>query len=141
MHGTKIQCELDAHGRKMHCHHEKLVIVDDELAFVGGIDLTALAGDRYDSNAHPYKHDAIGWHDASSLLRGPIVRDVAAHFALRWEAVAGEALELPEALADAGDTTVAVRPHRARGRLPGAPARRVLGARDLRPRAALARSV
>jgi len=51
--GTKIQCELDAHGRKMHCHHEKLVIVDDELAFVGGIDLTALAGDRYDFNAHP----------------------------------------------------------------------------------------
>ena len=39
----------------MHCHHEKLVIVDDELAFVGGIDLTALAGDRYDSNAHPHK--------------------------------------------------------------------------------------
>ena len=49
----------------MHCHHEKLVIVDDELAFVGGIDLTALAGDRYDSNEHPHKEDAIGWHDAS----------------------------------------------------------------------------
>ena len=77
----------------MHCHHEKLVIVDDEVAFVGGIDLTALAGDRYDSNAHPHKEDAIGWHDASSLLRGPIVRDVAAHFALRWEAVTGEALD------------------------------------------------
>ena len=30
----------------MHCHHEKLVIVDDTVAFVGGIDLTALAGDR-----------------------------------------------------------------------------------------------
>ena len=104
--GTKIQCELDAHGRLMHCHHEKLVIVDDEIAFVGGIDLTSLAGDRYDSNTHPHKPDAIGWHDASSRLRGPIVRDVAAHFALRWEAVAGQALELPEAIAPAGDTTV-----------------------------------
>jgi phosphatidylserine/phosphatidylglycerophosphate/cardiolipin synthase-like enzyme len=103
--GTKIQCELDAHGRMMHCHHEKLVIVDDELAFVGGIDLTALAGDRYDSNAHPHKAGAIGWHDASSLLRGPIVGDVAAHFALRWEAVTGEALERSEALAPAGDVT------------------------------------
>ena len=89
----------------MHCHHEKLVIVDDEIAFVGGIDLTALAGDRYDSNAHPHKADAIGWHDASSLLRGPIVGDVAAHFALRWEAVKGEALELPETLAPAGEVT------------------------------------
>src|SRR3954470_16324976 len=42
--GSKVQCELDAHGRAMHCHHEKLVIVDDEIAFVGGIDLTSLAG-------------------------------------------------------------------------------------------------
>jgi phosphatidylserine/phosphatidylglycerophosphate/cardiolipin synthase-like enzyme len=104
--GTKIQCRLDACTRLMHCHHEKLVIVDDELAFVGGIDLTALAGDRYDSSEHPHKEDEIGWHDASSALRGPIVRDVAAHFALRWEATAGIALQLPEAIPDAGDTTV-----------------------------------
>src|SRR3954468_10305508 len=103
--GTKIQCQLDACTRPMHCHHEKLVIVDDELAFVGGIDLTALAGDRYDSNEHPHK-DEMGWHDASSLLRGPIVRDVAAHFALRWEATAGQALALPEAIPAAGDVTV-----------------------------------
>ena len=49
----------------MHCHHEKLVIVDDEIAFVGGIDLTTLAGDRYDSNEHPHKEQEIGWHDAT----------------------------------------------------------------------------
>jgi len=104
--GTQIECQLDACTRLMHCHHEKLVIVDDELAFVGGIDLTSLAGDRYDSNAHPHKQVGIGWHDASSLLRGPIVRDVAAHFALRWEATAAQALEIPEGLAPAGGTTV-----------------------------------
>src|SRR4051794_31324424 len=34
--GTRIRVELDAHGRAMHCHHEKIVIVDDEVAFVGG---------------------------------------------------------------------------------------------------------
>lgn len=104
--GTRIQCRLDACTRLMHSHHEKIVIVDDEVAFVGGIDLTALAGDRYDSNDHPHKEDGIGWHDASSELRGPIVRDVAAHFALRWEATAGVALELPEEIGPAGDTTV-----------------------------------
>jgi phosphatidylserine/phosphatidylglycerophosphate/cardiolipin synthase-like enzyme len=105
MRGTKIQVQLDACTRLMHCHHEKLVIVDDELAFVGGIDLTTLAGDRYDTNEHAYK-DEIGWHDATALLRGPIVRDVAAHFALRWEATADEALALPDEPAPAGDTTV-----------------------------------
>jgi phosphatidylserine/phosphatidylglycerophosphate/cardiolipin synthase-like enzyme len=102
--GTKVDCRLDSRGRAMHCHHEKIVIVDDELAFVGGIDLTALAGDRYDSCEHPLK-EGIGWHDASTKLRGPLVRDVAAHFALRWEAVAGQALELPEEIAPAGDVT------------------------------------
>jgi phosphatidylserine/phosphatidylglycerophosphate/cardiolipin synthase-like enzyme len=104
MRGTKIDCRLDARGRAMHCHHEKIVIVDDEIAFVGGIDLTALAGDRYDSCEHPLK-DGIGWHDASTRIRGPLVRDVAAHFAMRWEAIARQALPLPDALAPAGDVT------------------------------------
>ncbi len=104
--GTKIQCQLDSCTRMMHCHHEKLVIVDDEIAFVGGIDMTTLAGDRYDSSEHPHKEQAIGWHDATSRMRGPVVRDVAAHFAMRWEATAGEALPLAEAIPAAGDTTV-----------------------------------
>jgi phosphatidylserine/phosphatidylglycerophosphate/cardiolipin synthase-like enzyme len=103
--GTRIRCELDACTRLMHCHHEKIVIVDDEVAFVGGIDLTTLAGDRFDHRHHPSRAPEIGWHDASTRLRGPAVRDVAAHFALRWEAVAGEALPLPEPQR-AGDVTV-----------------------------------
>jgi phosphatidylserine/phosphatidylglycerophosphate/cardiolipin synthase-like enzyme len=102
--GTKIRCVLDSRGRMMHCHHEKIVIVDDELAFVGGIDLTALAGDRFDYSEHPLR-EGIGWHDASSKVRGPLLRDVAAHFAMRWEAVAGEALPPPEDPAPAGDVT------------------------------------
>jgi phosphatidylserine/phosphatidylglycerophosphate/cardiolipin synthase-like enzyme len=103
--GTKIRCELESGSRPMHCHHEKIVIVDDEVAFVGGIDLTTLAGDRYDENEHPCREPAIGWHDASTRLRGPVVRDVAAHFALRWEAVAGQALPLPDP-EPAGDVEV-----------------------------------
>jgi phosphatidylserine/phosphatidylglycerophosphate/cardiolipin synthase-like enzyme len=39
-------------------------------------------------------------------LHGPVVADVAAHFALRWEAVAGEALALPDPPTPAGDVTV-----------------------------------
>ena len=38
--GTRRACALDARERPMHCHHEKLVVVDGEIAFVGGIDLT-----------------------------------------------------------------------------------------------------
>jgi phosphatidylserine/phosphatidylglycerophosphate/cardiolipin synthase-like enzyme len=104
--GTLVRAELDACTRLMHCHHEKLVIVDGEVAFVGGIDFTSLAGDRFDSHAHPVQPDGgIGWHDAGTRLHGPIVRDVAAHFELRWEAATGEAVELPEVPARAGDTS------------------------------------
>jgi len=50
--GSRIQCVLDSRERSMHCHHEKLVIVDDTVAFVGGVDLTSLSGDRWDSTEH-----------------------------------------------------------------------------------------
>ena len=51
---SRIACVLDARERSLHCHHEKLVVVDDEVAFVCGIDMTALSGDRYDDHRiHP----------------------------------------------------------------------------------------
>ncbi len=103
----RVRCALDAHERPMHCHHEKLVIVDDEIAFVGGIDLTALAGDRYDSSAHPVR-SRLGWHDASTRLRGPAVDDVVDHFAARWHEAEGEAIERSERSPAAGGTTVQV---------------------------------
>ena len=51
--GTRVRVALDDRERPLHCHHEKLVIVDGEVAFVGGIDLTSLGGDRLDSSEHP----------------------------------------------------------------------------------------
>src|SRR5919108_2799217 len=92
--GTRIRCGLDARERPMHCHHEKLVVVDDRVAFVGGIDLTSYAGDRFDTSDHPARGE-IGWHDAAVRLEGPVVADVAEHFALRWREVTGETLGPP----------------------------------------------
>jgi phosphatidylserine/phosphatidylglycerophosphate/cardiolipin synthase-like enzyme len=89
--GTRVTMALDARERPFHCHHEKLVIVDGETAFVGGIDLTAFAGNRLDSSDHP-RRDGLGWHDTAMRLEGPIVADVARHFAARWHTVAGDGL-------------------------------------------------
>jgi phosphatidylserine/phosphatidylglycerophosphate/cardiolipin synthase-like enzyme len=105
--GTRIHTAADCRERPMHCHHEKLVIVDDRVAFVGGIDLTYLAGDRFDRDDHPAR-GALGWHDACARLEGPAAADVAAHFAMRWRAVAGEALPSPEPAGEAGQTDVQV---------------------------------
>ncbi len=99
--GTAISCALDSRERPMHCHHEKLVIVDDEVAFVGGIDLTTLGGDRFDTPEHPMR-SRLGWHDACVRLRGPVVGDVAEHFAARWRESSGEQLASPPRAPAAG---------------------------------------
>jgi phosphatidylserine/phosphatidylglycerophosphate/cardiolipin synthase-like enzyme len=90
--GTGVRMALDEHERPLHCHHEKIMVVDGEVAFVGGIDLTSLAGDRFDIGTHPAR-GALGWHDATTRLTGPAVADVAEHFRTRWQAVTGEALQ------------------------------------------------
>jgi phosphatidylserine/phosphatidylglycerophosphate/cardiolipin synthase-like enzyme len=105
--GTRIRCALDAKERPMHCHHEKLVIVDGDVAFVGGIDLTSLGGDRFDSAPHRVR-GGLGWHDVATRLRGPAVADVDAHFAARWKDVTGEPLAGCAPPAAAGSTTVQV---------------------------------
>ena len=46
---------------------------------------------------HPYR-GSLGWHDAASLVSGPVVREVSAHFRMRWHEVTGESLaSLPAA--------------------------------------------
>jgi phosphatidylserine/phosphatidylglycerophosphate/cardiolipin synthase-like enzyme len=96
--GTRIETTLDARERPMHCHHEKLVIVDDRVAYVGGLDLTTLAGDRLDSSGHPVRA-GVGWHDACLRVEGPAAADVAEHFRLRWP----NALERPVVAATRAD--------------------------------------
>jgi phosphatidylserine/phosphatidylglycerophosphate/cardiolipin synthase-like enzyme len=88
---TKIECALDAKERPLHCHHEKTIVIDDRVAFVGGIDLTSESGDRFDTNHH-LSRASVGWHDACARIEGPAVGDVAEHFRMRWHEVTGEAL-------------------------------------------------
>ncbi len=101
----KVRCVLDSRERTMHCHHEKLVIVDDTVAFVGGLDFTALQGDRHDSGEHRPDRD-LGWHDLATELHGPVVADVADHFRRRWCELTDDALPEPAVPAPAGTSTV-----------------------------------
>ena len=105
--GTKIRCVPDPREHPVHCHHEKTVIIDDEVAFVGGIDMTDFGGDRFDLSEHPARR-RLGWHDAGTRVRGPAVADVAAHFAMRWREVTGEQLPVGRPPPPAGPSTVQV---------------------------------
>jgi phosphatidylserine/phosphatidylglycerophosphate/cardiolipin synthase-like enzyme len=100
--GTRLAVGLDSKERPMHCHHEKLVVIDDRVAFVGGIDLTTYAGDRWDTSDHVARGE-LGWHDAAVVVRGPIVADVAEHFRMRWREVTGEDVPAPKRPRRAGD--------------------------------------
>jgi phosphatidylserine/phosphatidylglycerophosphate/cardiolipin synthase-like enzyme len=104
---TKIACEIDSCVGPLHCHHEKSIVIDDRVAFVGGIDLTLDAGDPYDTPQHVAR-GRVGWHDAAVRLRGPAVADVAEHFRLRWETAKKEALPPAAVQPEAGDVEVQV---------------------------------
>src|SRR2546425_1688518 len=105
--GTGVQCALDARERPLHCHHEKTIVVDDRIAFVGGMDLPNCSGARWGEPHHPPR-GAIGWHDVAARLTGPAVRDVAESFAMRWRATTGETLPSVAAAAPAGAVEVQV---------------------------------
>ncbi|MEA2254350.1 MAG: hypothetical protein QOG35_395 [Solirubrobacteraceae bacterium] len=105
--GTRIRCEPDPREHPIHCHHEKTIVVDGEVAFVGGIDLTDDSGDRFDASEHAARR-RLGWHDVASRLRGPAVGDVHDHFAARWHEVTGERLEPVAPPPAAGPSTVQV---------------------------------
>jgi phosphatidylserine/phosphatidylglycerophosphate/cardiolipin synthase-like enzyme len=118
--GTAIAMALDERERPLHCHHEKIIVVDGETAFVGGIDLTTLSGDRLDSEEHPSR-GSLGWHDVTAGIRGPAVADVAEHFRLRWAEVTGEELRRVPPPAAAGEVELQVArtvPERVYRRLP-----------------------
>jgi phosphatidylserine/phosphatidylglycerophosphate/cardiolipin synthase-like enzyme len=94
VHGTRVRVGLDSRERPMHCHHEKAIVVDGAVAYVGGIDMTTLAGDRWDSPDH-LARTGVGWHDATVRIEGPLVADVWEHLALRWYEIAGETVAPP----------------------------------------------
>ena len=104
---TRIQCGLDAKERPMHCHHEKTIVIDDRVAFVGGIDLTTESGDRFDTSDHPAR-GSVGWHDVAARIEGPAVGDVAEHFRMRWHEVTGETLPPVSPCEQAGELEVQI---------------------------------
>jgi phosphatidylserine/phosphatidylglycerophosphate/cardiolipin synthase-like enzyme len=105
--GTRIHCELDSRERPLHCHHEKTIVIDDRVAFVGGIDLTTESGDRFDTSAHVARAQ-VGWHDVSTRIEGPAVSDVARHFRMRWREVTGKRLPEASVPASAGPHTIQI---------------------------------
>jgi len=71
-------------------NHRKLVIVDGEHGFTGGMNV----GDEYSGRLRRKK--AQRFHDSHLSIRGPAVHDLARIFAGDWSFATGQALLLPE---------------------------------------------
>ena len=89
---------LDERVRRGGSHHQKLVLVrrpgheDDDVAFVGGIDLChgrrddgRHTGDPQAIELDPRYGDRPPWHDVQVELRGPAIGDLSHTFRERWD--------------------------------------------------------
>lgn len=94
--GTQVRFELDDQVPLGACHHQKVVVVDDALAFVGGADF---ASDRWDTSAHldedsRRRHEGGPTHgprhEVMAMADGPIAAAFGDLFRARWRAAVGE---------------------------------------------------
>jgi phospholipase D1/2 len=83
-------------------HHQKLVVIDGQVAFSGGMDLCTSRWDRREHaiddplRCRPNGRPAKPYHDIQALVRGEVVNDLQMLFLDRWRASTGERLTLEE---------------------------------------------
>lgn len=88
-------------------HHQKILVIDDAMAFCGGIDITA---DRWDTRHHrdkeplrkrPFTRRAYEpWHDAIMAVDGGAARTIGELGRERWKAATDEELPPPAVAGD-----------------------------------------
>ena len=92
----RIHLRFDTHPALRGSHHQKIVTIDDAVAFAGGIDLTA---GRWDTREHaarsPHRVRPNGErygpvHDVQAMFCGPAARAVANLARRRWQTATGE---------------------------------------------------
>lgn len=82
-------------------HHQKIIVIDDSIAFCGGIDMTS---DRWDTPEHlddqPYRRLPGGraympWHDTTGAIDGDAAAALGELARERWHHATGYALPAP----------------------------------------------
>jgi phospholipase D1/2 len=82
------------------CHHQKIVVIDDAVAFSGGIDLTSRRWDTCE-HAPQNQHRVMAgapyppFHDVMMAVEGPAARALGDLFRDRWQRATHETLDPP----------------------------------------------
>jgi phospholipase D1/2 len=91
----RISLRYDTNHPPRASHHQKIVLIDDSLAFVGGMDIT---GGRWDTSAHPLDtplrkkpsgEPYTPVHDVQLAICGPVTMHLAELVRHRWERARG----------------------------------------------------
>ncbi|RJE80713.1 phospholipase [Paracoccus sp. JM45] len=102
----RITLRLDSKHPLASSHHQKIVVIDDCIAFCGGIDITE---GRWDTRQHkdddPRRVSPKGkamppWHDATSAFDGPAARAMGDLARDRWRIASGKELQPVDATTD-----------------------------------------
>jgi phosphatidylserine/phosphatidylglycerophosphate/cardiolipin synthase-like enzyme len=101
MFHPRIHLKLDSHHPALASVHRKIISIDEDTAFCGGIDVTERRWDTREHLPHnphrapPGGEDDGPWHDASMIVQGPIARELAAYGQDRWENAGGRRMRPP----------------------------------------------
>ena len=98
----QIHFKLDGAHPSGGSHHHKIVVIDDALAFCGGIDMT---GDRWDTRQHrddderrrrpTTRRRYQAWHDATMAVDGSAAAALGELARERWRLAGGDPIEPP----------------------------------------------
>jgi phospholipase D1/2 len=95
----RVEILLDSHLPVGASHHEKLVIIDDDVAYCGGVDLTVR---RWDIAAHhpaeprrkdPARKPYVPQHDVQIVVQGAAAAALAERARTRWQLAGGSPIE------------------------------------------------
>ena len=103
----QINFKLDGAHAVGASHHHKIAVIDDSLAFCGGIDMT---GDRWDTRDHrdcdeqrrrpTTRRRYDPWHDATMAVDGAVAAALGELSRERWQAAGGEPIRPPDCKSD-----------------------------------------
>ncbi|HXU80504.1 MAG TPA: hypothetical protein VN914_03865, partial [Polyangia bacterium] len=98
----RLHFTLDGNVPQWASHHQKVVVVDDRVAFAGGLDLTIRRWDTTEHSGHDRRRvDPRGvpyapMHDVQMMVDGDAARALGTLCRERWLAATGETLPAPE---------------------------------------------
>jgi phosphatidylserine/phosphatidylglycerophosphate/cardiolipin synthase-like enzyme len=98
---VRIHYKMDSSHPRGASHHQKLIVVDRSIAFLGGMDV---CNARWDDRRHEAfnmgRFRSIGmyapYHDVQAYVTGDPVDTLRTWFCDRWRLATGEVLELPD---------------------------------------------